>query len=86
MSVFSSVRAQLVPIHREGYPFIGGLALVSAGGDWRPPFYVRSSLGDWSFPAATDRITQATALLGREPGTPFRDGAPFGPPMGPPCP
>ena len=29
MSVFSSIRAQLVPIHREGYPFIGGLALLS---------------------------------------------------------
>jgi len=29
MSVVSSVRAQLVPIHREGYPFIGGFALVS---------------------------------------------------------
>ena len=29
MSVFNSIRAQLVPIHREGYPFIGGLALLS---------------------------------------------------------
>jgi phosphatidylserine decarboxylase len=29
MSIFASVRAQLVPIHREGYPFIGGFALAS---------------------------------------------------------
>jgi phosphatidylserine decarboxylase len=29
MSVFNSIRAQFVPIHREGYPFIGGLALLS---------------------------------------------------------
>jgi phosphatidylserine decarboxylase len=29
MSVFDSIRSQLVPIHREGYPFIGGLALLS---------------------------------------------------------
>jgi phosphatidylserine decarboxylase len=29
MSVVDSIRAQLVPIHREGYPFIGALALMS---------------------------------------------------------
>jgi phosphatidylserine decarboxylase len=29
MSVFNSIRAQFVPIHREGYPFIGAFALVS---------------------------------------------------------
>ena len=29
MSILGSIRAQLVPIHREGYPFIGGLALLS---------------------------------------------------------
>jgi phosphatidylserine decarboxylase len=29
MSVFDSIRAQLVPIHREGYPFIGGFAFLS---------------------------------------------------------
>jgi phosphatidylserine decarboxylase len=29
MSVIASIRAQLVPIHSEGYPFIGGFALVS---------------------------------------------------------
>ncbi len=29
MSVVSSIRAQLAPIHPEGYPFIGGFALAS---------------------------------------------------------
>jgi phosphatidylserine decarboxylase len=29
MSVLASVRAQFVPIHREGYPFIGAFALAS---------------------------------------------------------
>jgi phosphatidylserine decarboxylase len=29
MSVLGSIRSQLAPIHREGFPFVGGLALVS---------------------------------------------------------
>jgi phosphatidylserine decarboxylase len=29
MSILNSIRAQFSPIHPEGYPFIGGLALVS---------------------------------------------------------
>ena len=29
MSVLKSIRAQLVPLHPEGYPFVGGFALVS---------------------------------------------------------
>ena len=29
MSVVTSIRSQLVPIHPEGYPFIGGFALAS---------------------------------------------------------
>src|SRR6516162_11543237 len=29
MSVTASIRQQLTPIHREGYPFIGGFALAS---------------------------------------------------------
>lgn len=29
MSVLSSIRSQLVPVHGEGYPFIGGFALFS---------------------------------------------------------
>ena len=29
MSVINSIRSQLAPIHPEGYPFVGGFALVS---------------------------------------------------------
>src|SRR5262245_28245456 len=29
MSVIASIRSQLVPVHREGYPFIGAFALAS---------------------------------------------------------
>ena len=29
MSVIASIRNQFVPIHREGYPFIGGFAVAS---------------------------------------------------------
>jgi phosphatidylserine decarboxylase len=29
MSIVNSIRSQIVPIHKEGYPFIGGFALLS---------------------------------------------------------
>ena len=29
MSIINSIHSQLAPIHREGYPFIGGFALLS---------------------------------------------------------
>ncbi|HEY6356346.1 MAG TPA: phosphatidylserine decarboxylase, partial [Burkholderiaceae bacterium] len=29
MSIVNSIRAQLVPVHREGYPFVGAFALAS---------------------------------------------------------
>jgi phosphatidylserine decarboxylase len=29
MSVLASIRSQIVPIHREGYPFIGGFAVLA---------------------------------------------------------
>src|ERR1700733_11230813 len=29
MSIANSIRAQIPPIHREGYPFIGGFAVAS---------------------------------------------------------
>ena len=29
MSIINSIRAQFSPIHPEGYPFVGGFALVS---------------------------------------------------------
>jgi phosphatidylserine decarboxylase len=40
MSLVASIRAQFVPIHREGYPFIGAFALASL-----ILFYVWSPLG-----------------------------------------
>ena len=39
MSISNSIRSQLAPIHPEGYPFIGGLALLSLILFWLwPPF------------------------------------------------
>ncbi|HEY2210405.1 MAG TPA: phosphatidylserine decarboxylase family protein, partial [Bradyrhizobium sp.] len=29
MSITNSIRAQIPPVHPEGYPFIGGFALAS---------------------------------------------------------
>jgi phosphatidylserine decarboxylase len=40
MSILSSIRAQLAPIHREGYPFVGAFALASL-----VLFFVWSPLG-----------------------------------------
>jgi phosphatidylserine decarboxylase len=34
MSIAASIRQQLTPIHREGYPFIGGFALASLALFW----------------------------------------------------
>jgi phosphatidylserine decarboxylase len=47
MSVIASIRSQLVPIHREGYPFVGVFALVSL-----VLFWVWSPLG-WVGTVAT---------------------------------
>ena len=39
MSIIASIRAQVSPIHREGYPFVGGFGLVSLILFWLwPPF------------------------------------------------
>ena len=37
--------------------------LLAAGDGWLPGWYVRKPMGEWSFPAAEDRITQAKAVL-----------------------
>ena len=37
MSVLKSIRAQLVPLHPEGYPFVGGFALASLALFWLWP-------------------------------------------------
>src|SRR3954465_862592 len=66
MSIAASVRSQLVPIHQEGYPFIGIFALVTLILFWLWP-----PLG-WMGIA----LTVWCALFFRDPGrvTPVRDG------------
>jgi len=66
MSVINSIRSQLAPIHREGYPFIGGFALLSL-----VLFLVWSPLG-WIGTV----MTVWCALFFRDPVrvTPVRDG------------
>ena len=43
---------------REAYA-----GLLEAGDGWLPPYYVRSELSAWRFPAARTRITEASDLL-----------------------
>ena len=66
MSIIASIRAQLVPIHREGYPFIGVFALASLVGFvvWPPLGWIGTVLTVWC------------ALFFRDPErvTPVRDG------------
>jgi phosphatidylserine decarboxylase len=66
MSVVSSVRSQLAPIHPEGYPFIGGFALASL-----ILFWVWSPLG-WIGTV----LTLWCCYFFRDPArvTPVRDG------------
>jgi phosphatidylserine decarboxylase len=66
MSVLKSIRAQLSPIHPEGYPFVGGFALVSL-----VLFWLWSPLG-WLGTLAT----LWCAYFFRDPPrvTPVRDG------------
>src|SRR6202051_587794 len=66
MSIVNSIRAQIPPIHQEGYPFIGGFALVSLILFWLfPPLgWIGTVLTIWC------------ALFFRDPVrvTPVRDG------------
>jgi len=66
MSVIKSIRAQLVPLHPEGYPFVGGFAFVSLCLFWLWP-----ALG-WIGTA----LTIWCAFFFRDPPrvTPVRDG------------
>ena len=50
-------------------------ALLRAGGDWRAPFLVRGPLSAWDFAAATARIADATAVLGRRDAIAARAGS-----------
>jgi phosphatidylserine decarboxylase len=49
MSIIGSIRSQLVPIHAEGYPFIGAFALVSlfAFWVWSPLGWIGTALTVW---------------------------------------
>ena len=49
MSLVDSVRSALVPIHREGYPFIAafGLAALVLGLLWQPLFWIGLILTAW---------------------------------------
>ena len=66
MSIGNSIRAQIPPIHPEGYPFIGGFALASLilFWMWTPLGWIGSILTVWC------------ALFFRDPVrvTPIRDG------------
>ncbi len=66
MSIVTSIRSQLVPIHREGYPFIGAFALLSLILFWLwPPLgWIGTALTIWC------------TLFFRDPPrvTPVRDG------------
>src|SRR5437660_12230370 len=66
MSIANSIRAQIPPIHPEGYPFIGGFALVSL-----ILFWIWSPLG-W----IGTLLTVWCALFFRDPVrvTPVREG------------
>jgi len=66
MSVLNSIRAQLAPVHPEGYPFIGGFALASLVLFWLwPPLGWLATLA-----------TAWCAYFFRDPArvTPLRDG------------
>ncbi len=66
MSIANSIRAQIPPIHPEGYPFIGGFALASLilFWIWTPLGWIGTVLTVWC------------ALFFRDPArvTPVRDG------------
>src|SRR5437763_3454513 len=66
MSIANSIRAQIPPVHPEGFPFIGGFALVSL-----ILFWIGSPLG-WTGTA----LTIWCALFFRDPErvTPVREG------------
>src|SRR3974390_3507847 len=74
MSIVQSIRSQLVPVHREVYPFVGGLALASLilFMLWAPLGWIRTVLTVWC------------ALFFRDPVrvTPVREGIVVAPAAG----
>src|SRR5256712_13413703 len=75
MSIANSIRAQIPPVHPEGYPFIGGFALASLilFWIWAPLGWIGTVLTVWC------------ALFFRNPVgvTPVRGGIVVGPADGP---
>src|SRR5215831_2285472 len=61
MSVLASIRSQLVPVHREGFPFVGGFALASLilFFIWPPLGWIATALTVWCalFFRDPDRVT-----------------------------
>jgi len=49
MSIVNSIKTAIPPIHREGYPFIAGFALLTIviGWIWSPLFYLGLALTIW---------------------------------------
>ena len=72
MSISDSIRGQIPPIHPEGYPFIGGFALVSLilFWIWSPRGWIATVLTIWC------------VLFFRDPVrvTPVREGLSWRPP------
>src|SRR5258708_19482371 len=66
MSIANSIRAEIPPVHPEGYPFIGGFALATLilFWIWTPLGWIGTLLTVWC------------GLFFRDPvrGTPVRDG------------
>src|SRR5260370_7121697 len=75
MSIANSIRAQIPPVHPEGYPFIGGFALASLilFWIWSPLGWIGTVLTIWC------------ALFFRDPirVTPVREGIVVAPAGGP---
>src|SRR5262249_43818224 len=61
MSIITSIRSQIVPVHREGLPFIGIFALASLllFWLWSPLGWMGRVLGVWCalFSREPDRVT-----------------------------
>ena len=86
MSIANSIRAQIPPIHPEGYPFIGGFALASLilFWIWTPLGWIGTVLTVWCALFFRDpvRVTPVReghrGVAGRRPGLDDRAGGAAG--------
>ena len=67
MSIIKSIRAQIAPIHGEGYPFVGAFALVSLilFLFWAPLGWIGTVLTIWSAKSAPRGVWSLSALFPR---------------------